>query len=361
MRIIKTLFVLGLCFCLLSGFTIEKNTTVIVGDSIMARLDGQKGLSGIILEDMTSYLVNAQEREDFINIGGSSLEYHPGKSWAVDNCTANMVGYSCIENWKPELLIVEIGFNDIALLYEYGNIANLVSRYRVWYEKLLSVANGNPNLKIIQIFVHPAALANCGPTDNETCSIVENPVEMSCGGFWSCLSAHHSNYMVWKEQMKVVLAELGIPYIDVFQKVLDDPLYGPTADGLNNFAADFLGDFIHIVTDVQNQLYYDRYLREDLHDFYASNFTGDFIAGKVSGDLLENVMISLYEVKCSDNTLLDSTWTDDEGRYNFFDLTAGGYLVEPQSDDCTFGPSDYSTMIPLEEFISIDFTAECSP
>ena len=66
MRKIKSMVLLGVCFFLLCGFSINKNTTVIVGDSIMA-INGEnnKGLSGIILDNMTSYLATAQKRANF--------------------------------------------------------------------------------------------------------------------------------------------------------------------------------------------------------------------------------------------------------------------------------------------------------
>jgi hypothetical protein len=83
------------------------------------------------------------------------------------------------------------------------------------------------------------------------------------------------------------------------------------------------------------------------------------ISGTVSGDVLENTYVLLYEDSCGTSDLLEYVFVDTDGNYSFTNLSNGNYRVKPVLTGYTFSPSDQiltfsSTPVTGVDFISLN-------
>jgi hypothetical protein len=95
----------------------------------------------------------------------------------------------------------------------------------------------------------------------------------------------------------------------------------------------------------------------------ASDVTGqDFvaaathrIAGRISGDVIDGVTVSLSGAATGDAT------TDASGYFEFSDLVDGTYVVRPSLDGYTFGPTQRSVTLAGANVVDADFAASLAP
>ncbi len=86
----------------------------------------------------------------------------------------------------------------------------------------------------------------------------------------------------------------------------------------------------------------------------------DTIYGYVTGDVKNNVQIDLSKNNCGTYNPESTSYTDSAGYYSFGGLDNGTYKVQPTYDNCTFSPTDNSSIvIPQSQIESYDFEADC--
>jgi hypothetical protein len=79
------------------------------------------------------------------------------------------------------------------------------------------------------------------------------------------------------------------------------------------------------------------------------------IAGRISGDVIQGVTVSLSGTATGDAT------TDASGYFEFADLVDGAYVVRPSLDGYTFGPPQRSVTLSGANVVDANFTASVAP
>jgi hypothetical protein len=83
------------------------------------------------------------------------------------------------------------------------------------------------------------------------------------------------------------------------------------------------------------------------------------VSGQVTGDVIANVTINLYQLLCGGLNLITSTTTNPQGYYSFAGLSEGLYRATPEHAGCSFSPAASAVMIPRTEYNPRNFTSTC--
>ncbi len=92
---------------------------------------------------------------------------------------------------------------------------------------------------------------------------------------------------------------------------------------------------------------------DDFGDFCDN----DTVYGYVSGDVIEDFRVEIYELTCGGNVLIDNATTNTAGYYSIGNIPKGLYGVVPDDASYLFAPELDSFKIPQTNIRSYDFTA----
>ena len=92
-------------------------------------------------------------------------------------------------------------------------------------------------------------------------------------------------------------------------------------------------------------------------DGIADDEDDDTVYGKISGDIQEGVIVTLYRLICGMYVLEDTTTTNTAGYYSFGDLYYREHKIIPENVDYSFAPELVEVQLPQTVITSHDFTA----
>ena len=136
------------------------------------------------------------------------------KCWVKNYPDTNYMNKTNIAKWNPDLVIMELGYNDANAMFRYTDVAGWVAVELAFWDYILSL---NPDVKLLRVLTPPG---NASPTVGGP--LPATPAEAACSSFATCQPVHNQNREVFINTVKAEAAAgyTWVTFVDTFTNII---------------------------------------------------------------------------------------------------------------------------------------------